>query len=517
MAQSNNNSSCYCGSTCNNRSTAEIEDSRDVLKAMILQEERNYKCPNYLYHNNDNTTWSNKNETATNNKHNNNGNGNKSTTSFIQPQSPSPSSSWEIIDEIANLVTDVRSIVHNNNDDCCSCSSSSSSNSNNNNNNNSKDGEDKNQRKCKKCISPLSSTYDLYEDKTTTTTKTSALSSHSIRTDDTQQQEQEQKQQQSPHDYYCFSSSRQQNHCHRHRQLSCHETLCLSSWRHQMFDWACAVRDNEKFFEVNNVVLEVAFNILDRYVAVELYNSNDDNNDALPITREDFQLFAMVSIYIASKLSTNRSTHYNHHRSNNSINNQGNNMLLLDVPIMIDMAQGYYTEHDITTTERDILSALNWHVNPPTVIHYCDIYLNLFPLHHNYYSLRHRHRHRDHHRDYHCDHHYYQEETKKKKERVQRKCKYIATEIVLDDDFFLDKPHSVIALAVVLLATDASRSGNGNGTDGFGNGGDGIGDGNDGIGNNDIALQTFLRNIQGVVNVHELEFDSIIRRLECSC
>ena len=484
MAQSNNNSSCYCGSTCNNTSTAEIEDSRDVLKAMILQEARNYKCPNYLYHSNNNnnnnsTTWANKNETATNNnKHNNNskgnGNGNASTTSFIQPQSPSPSSSWEMIEEIANLVTDVRFIVHHNNNDCCSSN-------NNSNNNKNKDGEDKNQRKGKKCTSPVSSSDNLYEDKTTTT-----ISSHSISTDDTQQQQKQQEQQQSPHAYYCFSSSRQRNNCHRHRQLSCHETLCLSSWRHQMFDWACAVRDNERFFDVNNVVLEVAFNILDRYVAVELYNNNnDDTHDALRITREDFQLFAMVSIYIASKLFTNRSTHYNHHnhnhhRSNKSSNNQDTSMLLLDVPILIDMTQGYFTENDITTTERDILSALNWHVNPPTVIDYCDIYLNLFPLH--------------------------QEETKKKKEMVQCKCKYITTEIVLDDDFFLDKPHSVIALAVVLLATDASRSGNGIGDDG-----------DDGIGNSDIALQTFLRNIQGVVNVHELEFDSIIRRLECSC
>ena len=487
MAQSNNNSSCYCGSTCNNTSTAKIEDSRDVLKAMILQEARNYKCPNYLYHsnnknnnNNNSTTWGNKNETATNdNKHNNNsnGNGNESTTSFIQTQSPSPSSSWEMIEEIANLVTDVRFIVHHNNNDYCSSN-------NNSNNNKNKDGEDKNQRKGKKCTSPVSSSDNLYEDKTTTTTTT--LSSHSISTDDTQQQQKQQEQQQSPHDYYCFSSSRQRNNCHRHRQLSCHETLCLSSWRHQMFDWACAVRDNERFFDVNNVVLEVAFNILDRYVAVELYNdNNDDTHDALRITREDFQLFAMVSIYIASKLFTNRSTHYNHHhhnhhRSNKSSNNQDNSMLLLDVPILIDMTQGYFTENDITTTERDILSALNWHVNPPTVIDYCDIYLNLFPLH--------------------------QEETKKKKEMVQCKCKYITTEIVLDDDFFLDKPHSVIALAVVLLATDASRSGNGIGDDG-----------DDGIGNSDIALQTFLRNIQGVVNVHELEFDSIIRRLECSC
>ncbi|OEU21099.1 hypothetical protein FRACYDRAFT_234725 [Fragilariopsis cylindrus CCMP1102] len=441
MAQSNNNSSCYCGSTCNNTSTA-IEDSRDVLKAMILQESRNYRCPNYLYHSNNNnnnnsTTWGNKNETATNdNKHNNNsdGNGNESTTSFIQPQSPSPSSSWEMIEEIANLVTDVRFIVHHNNNDYCSSN-------NNKNNNKNKDGEDKNQRKGKKCTSPVSSSDNLYEDKTTTTTTTTTISSHSISTDDTQQQQKQQEQQQSPHDYYCFSSSRQRNNCHRHRQLSCHETLCLSSWRHQMFDWACAVRDNERFFDVNNIVLEVAFNILDRYVAVELYNNNnDDAHDALRITREDFQLFAMVSIYIAR----------------------------------------YFTENDITTTERDILSALNWHVNPPTVIDYCDIYLNLFPLH--------------------------QEETKKRKEIVQCKCKYITTEIVLDDDFFLDKPHSVIALAVVLLATDASRSGNGIGDDG-----------NDGIGSSDIALQTFLRNIQGVVNVYELEFDSIIRRLECSC
>lgn len=237
-----------------------------------------------------------------------------------------------------------------------------------------------------------------------------------------------------------------------------------------MFDWACAVCHT---FNIDNIVLEVAFNVLDRYIAVEL--SSDEIGGNLPVTREDFHLFSMVSIYIASKI-------FNRHQK-------------LELSDLIDMAQNYYTQDDITTTECDILSALNWHVHPPTVMDYCDVYLTLFPQHqHNHQS--------------------YSNETESsnsssstssspslpspsnmtEKQILECKCKYIA-EAALDDEYFLDKAHSVIALAVVLLATDASR----------------------GCGRDPTALQTFLQNIQGIVNVHKSEFDSILRRLECSC
>ena len=34
-----------------------------------------------------------------------------------------------------------------------------------------------------------------------------------------------------------------------------------------MYGWACLVRDSQNFFDINDTVLEIAFNILDRYIA----------------------------------------------------------------------------------------------------------------------------------------------------------------------------------------------------------------------------------------------------------
>mmetsp|Transcript_10559 Transcript_10559/g.22373 ORF Transcript_10559/g.22373 Transcript_10559/m.22373 type:complete len:232 (+) Transcript_10559:3-698(+) len=231
-----------------------------------------------------------------------------------------------------------------------------------------------------------------------------------------------------------------------------------------MVDWACAVC---QVFNINESVLEIAFNILDRYVTIEL--TQDEKGGSIPVTREDFQLFSMVSFYISSKVS-----------------NRYQKLKLYD---LIDMAQGYYTEADITTTERDILTALNWHVHPPTIIDYCDVYLNLFP--------RQQQDGRQNDMEYSIistQSSLYSEICVAEKEMLEYKCECIA-ENVLDDEFFLDKSNSVTALAIVLLATDASR----------------------GCGRDPTALQTFLLNVQGVVNVHKPQFDSVLRRLERFC
>jgi len=384
-----------------------IEDSRDVLKAMILQEEKYYKCPNYL---------------------------SLSTDTILQApvRVPTTPSSLKIVEEIASLVTDVRYAPPLNSE------------------------EDKHN-----CISPGSSICDLYED-TNFKTRTS-LPQHF------------EEAKYDPHQQHHLHLHHHLHHHHHHhgqqhlRHRSSHETLCLSAWRHQMFVWACAVCQS---FDIDNMVLEVAFNVLDRYIAVEL--SSDEIGGNLPVTREDFQLFSMVSIYIASKVF-----------------NRNQKLKLHD---LINMAQGYYTVDDITTTELDILSALDWHVHPPTVIDYCDIYLTLLPQHQQQKQQHYK-------NDLDSSSSSSSQASLRsstsssmvEKKMLECKCKHIA-EVALNDVFFLDKAHSVIALAVVLLATDASR----------------------GCGRDPTALQTFLRNIQGVVNVHKSEFDSIIRRLECS-
>uniref|UniRef100_A0A7S4AXD1 Cyclin N-terminal domain-containing protein n=1 Tax=Pseudo-nitzschia australis TaxID=44445 RepID=A0A7S4AXD1_9STRA len=363
------------------QSSTRIEDSRDILKGMIFQEDNYYKCPNYLCLD-DNSI--------------------QASVSMPVP------SLLEIVEEMASLVTDVG---------------------------NEPSVKTKGNYHC---TSPGSSVCDIYGD---------FEGAQQISLPQPIHEEKSGKRQQCPPKRRL-----------RHRPFQ--ETLSFSSWRHRMLDWGYEVCVT---FNIDSSVLEIAFNILDRYIALEI--SSDGTFGNLPLTREDFQLFSMVSIYIAIKIFNRNQT--------------------LELRDLIEMAQGYYTKIDITTTECDILEVLNWHVNPPKVIDYCDIYLTLFPQHQYKQCRKSTHS---------LASSGLPSNSMTEKRMLECKCKSMV-DVVLDDVFFIDKVNSVIALAVVLLATDIFR----------------------GCGRDAFALQTFLRNIQGVVNIQKQEFDSIIQRLECSC
>jgi hypothetical protein len=203
----------------------------------------------------------------------------------------------------------------------------------------------------------------------------------------------------------------------------------LSMWRSQMFDWACTVTDN---FQIDREVIAIAFSILDRYVEIE-------SRSECPVDREDFQLFAMVSMYVAIKTSLSGSN--------------------ISVEHLLDMSRNFYNHEDIVLTERDILAALDWHVNPPTGIGCCRLYMQLFPI-----TLS---------------------------NDAEATCQMIS-ELALCDSYFVSKSDSSVALATILLM--ARRQG--------------------------ISLsdtQLFMDNLEGLVNVDDLDFEATFRRLESLC
>jgi len=132
------------------------------------------------------------------------------------------------------------------------------------------------------------------------------------------------------------------------------QTESFRYWRQQMFDWACMVVDS---FAIDRDVVAVSFNLLDRYMASELFccSSNQD------ITRDDFQLFSMTCLYMAIKVLQPYPKK-------------------LGVEALVDMSRGFYTEKDIVATERDILTALSWHVNPTTALAFSGMFWSLVPL-----------------------------------------------------------------------------------------------------------------------------------------
>mmetsp|Transcript_57615 Transcript_57615/g.161617 ORF Transcript_57615/g.161617 Transcript_57615/m.161617 type:complete len:351 (-) Transcript_57615:180-1232(-) len=213
------------------------------------------------------------------------------------------------------------------------------------------------------------------------------------------------------------------------------EAACLLGWRREMLAWAYSVTDT---YHLDREVVAATFHLLDRYIASEVLCTPDYAE--APINREDFQLYAMVCMYIAIKAFVP--------------------IRKMTVGCIIEMSRDFYTEQHIVEAEMEILGALGWHVNKPTVMDFCRLYWDLFPIASN-------------------------------EEMTQASCQYLA-ELALADGYFISKPTSLVALATVLLASQ--RLG--------------------------VSLQDtegFLENLQGLVSVKASDFDALSRRLENLC
>ena len=124
-----------------------------------------------------------------------------------------------------------------------------------------------------------------------------------------------------------------------------HEERCF--WRQQMFEWSLTVLDS---FGMDREAAAVAFNLLDRYISFECRKGGP------AITRDDYQLYSMVCLYIAVKINEPYPRK-------------------LSVRSLVDMSKEFYSEDVIESTERDILDALHWRVATPTALSYVRLFL----------------------------------------------------------------------------------------------------------------------------------------------
>lgn len=123
-------------------------------------------------------------------------------------------------------------------------------------------------------------------------------------------------------------------------------------------------------FGMDRELVNMAFHLLDRYMAHELSHHQEDagmtttTTTTLPatITRDDFQLFSMTCLYMVIKI--------------NEIYPRK-----LGMEALVNMSRGFYSVRDVTLAEQDILKALKWHVNPPTSPSYVRMFLQVFPEH----------------------------------------------------------------------------------------------------------------------------------------
>lgn len=128
-------------------------------------------------------------------------------------------------------------------------------------------------------------------------------------------------------------------------------------WRRKLCEWCYEVVDH---FGFDREVVFIALNYIDRSVAVFTQRSGSS------ITRREFQLFAVTSLYIAIKV----------HGEKDCVSGVRQK---LKIDAFVQLSRGFFDIDVIEAKERAILSDLQWHVNPPTTVKFIASYLRLCP------------------------------------------------------------------------------------------------------------------------------------------
>mmetsp|Transcript_13486 Transcript_13486/g.24412 ORF Transcript_13486/g.24412 Transcript_13486/m.24412 type:complete len:350 (+) Transcript_13486:97-1146(+) len=142
-----------------------------------------------------------------------------------------------------------------------------------------------------------------------------------------------------------------------HRDLQPSSEHVNENWRRKICEWAFEVTDH---FGFDREVVSIALNYLDRVVA----HTTETTNARVP--RKEFQLVAVTSLYLAIKL----------HGETDAVEGAPRK---LRINAFVELSRGMFTIETLETTERAILSNLEWNVNPPTTVCFVASLLRLLP------------------------------------------------------------------------------------------------------------------------------------------
>jgi Cyclin, N-terminal domain len=118
--------------------------------------------------------------------------------------------------------------------------------------------------------------------------------------------------------------------------------------RTKMAMWCYQVIDFCKF---SRETAQISMSYLDRYLL------SDEGSVAL-FDRSLFQLVSMTALYTAVKIHEPEA---------------------MDPKLVANLSRGLYSVDEIEEMERDMLTAINWRVNPPTSMSFCREFLNIIP------------------------------------------------------------------------------------------------------------------------------------------
>ncbi|GKY97513.1 hypothetical protein MPSEU_000709500 [Mayamaea pseudoterrestris] len=133
---------------------------------------------------------------------------------------------------------------------------------------------------------------------------------------------------------------------------------CVSeAWRRKLCEWCFEVVDH---FSFDREVVSYALDFLDRAVAIK----TEATKIALP--KRDFQLMAVTSLYTAIKLHGETDEKEGPRRK-------------LRIGAFVELSRGFFAIDVIEESERQILEALQWRVNPPTSLRFMSTMLRVCP------------------------------------------------------------------------------------------------------------------------------------------
>lgn len=128
-------------------------------------------------------------------------------------------------------------------------------------------------------------------------------------------------------------------------------------WRRKLCEWCYEVVDH---FGFDREAVSIALNYLDRTVALKAQACPEG------MTKREFQLIAVTSLYVAVKL----------HGETDSIDGPRRK---LRIDAFVELSRGFFKVEVIEAMERQIFLDLNWRVNPPTSLRFTASFLRLLP------------------------------------------------------------------------------------------------------------------------------------------
>jgi lipoyl(octanoyl) transferase len=128
-------------------------------------------------------------------------------------------------------------------------------------------------------------------------------------------------------------------------------------WRRKLCEWCYEVVDH---FSFDREVVSIALNFLDRAAALKSEQTDE------PIPKREFQLLAVTCLYIALKIHGETDTTDGPRRK-------------LTIDAFVELSRGFFQIDIIESTERNLLTALKWLVNPPTSLKFVATFIRLCP------------------------------------------------------------------------------------------------------------------------------------------